>query len=347
MESKMLVEGKDVTFSSSWHPLEIPDSFVVRPNKLLSTKGNGEAKFYIGASDDPLLRKFFGKKFFKIQAFMRRSDLISYMDLVKSEYAAASLTHRGGSKLPKLWESRRAALAAVKNEFIWFDASEQKAGGQRCYVKGPGNFELVRSLPLPMNTKIRIDKHIHNNGKSIYEFRLQSQFAKQVSDPSSSDDTEFFTRERIEQKIVSVIRSDETITATEKESLVYSRIGQGVFREKLLVDCGSKCPISQITDTRILRASHIMPWRFASNSDRLDPKNGLILSPTYDLLFDQGLITFEANKTIRISSQLSDETVRKLGLIDGATFRDLPLSPVENSKRLEFLKYHRETIFLP
>jgi hypothetical protein len=238
-------------------------------------------------------------------------------------------------------------LAAVKSEFIWFDASEQKAGGQRCYVKGPGNFELVRSLPLPLNTKIRIDKHVYNNGKSIYEFRLQSQFATQVSEPPVTDDVEFFTRERVEQQIIEMIRGDETITATEKESLVNSRIGQGVFREKLLLDCVSKCPISQITDARILRASHIMPWRFASNSDRLDPKNGLILSPTYDLLFDQGLITFEANKTIRISSQLSDETVRKLGLIDGATFRDLPLSPVENSKRLEFLKYHRETIFLP
>ena len=43
----MLVEGKDVTFSSSWHLLEIPDSFVVIPNKLVKTKGNGEAKLYI------------------------------------------------------------------------------------------------------------------------------------------------------------------------------------------------------------------------------------------------------------------------------------------------------------
>ncbi len=99
----MLAEGKDVTFSSSWHLLEIPYSFVVIPNKLVKTKGNGEAKLYIGSLDDPSLRKFFGRKLFKIQAFMRRSDLISYMDLVKSEYEAASLTHRGGSTLPQLW----------------------------------------------------------------------------------------------------------------------------------------------------------------------------------------------------------------------------------------------------
>ena len=343
----MLVKGKEFTFLSSWHPLEIPDSFVVRSNKLLSTRGNGEAKFYVGSVEDSSLRTFFGKKFFNIQAFMRRDDLISYMDLVKSEYIAASLTHRGGSTFPKLWETRRAGLVAIKNEMIWFEVSEQRAGGQRRYIKGPGHYELVRTLPLPLTTKIQIDKHVAKDGSAIFEFRFLFGASSPVIASDIDDDTDTFLRERIEQEIISGIRSDETITATEKESLVNSRIGQGVFREELLVDCGSKCPISQITDVRILRASHIKPWRFASNSDRLDPKNGLILSPTYDLLFDQGLITFEANKTIRISSQLSDETIRKLGLIDGATFRDLPLSPDENSKRLQFLKYHRETIFLP
>jgi hypothetical protein len=119
----------------------------------------------------------------------------------------------------------------MKTEIIWFDASEQVAGGRRRYLKGLKNYELIRSLPLPLNTKIRIDKYLYKNGKSIYEFSLQSQFAKQVHNPPISDDAEFFTRERIEQKIVSVIRSDKTITATEKESLVNSRIGQGVFRE--------------------------------------------------------------------------------------------------------------------
>lgn len=342
----MLVKGKEFTLLSSWHPLEIPDSFVVRSNKLLSTRGNGEAKFYIGSNDDPLLRKFFGKTPFKIQAFMRRSDLISYMDSVKSDYISASKTHRGGITFPQLWEDRRAGLLAMKSEIIWFNATEQRAGGRRSYIKGIGNYELIRSLPLPLNTKICIDKYIAKDGDAIFDFRFLIDVNTPVDPIDIGDDTNFFSRERIEQLVLSQIRSDETITATEKENLVNSRIGQGVFREKLMVDCGSKCPISQITDVRILRASHIKPWRFASNSERIDPKNGLILSPTYDLLFDQGLITFEANKTIRISSRLSDETIRKLGLIDGATFKDLPVSSVDNSKRMNYLKYHQENIFL-
>jgi predicted restriction endonuclease len=98
-------------------------------------------------------------------------------------------------------------------------------------------------------------------------------------------------------------------------------------------------------DKRILRASHIKPWRLASNEERLDPNNGLILAPTYDLLFDQGFITFEADKTLRISSELSEVTVRKLGLIDGSKFKDLPIGESHQAARLEYLKFHREVIF--
>jgi len=344
----MLVEGNDFTFSSTWVPLEVPDSFVIRSNKLLSTRGNGEAKLYVGSSTDASLRMFFGKKPFKLRAFMQRDELIQYMDLVRADYAIAAFTHRGARSLPELWEKRCSQLKAKKSNIIWFDALEQRAGGDRCYLKGIGDYELLRSLPLPLGTKISINKYVSLTDRAIFEFRLMLD----GSSPSSflevdGGDCDFNERERIEQEIISGIRSDVTINATEKESLVNSRIGQGIFREKLLVDCGSKCPISQITDARILRASHIKPWRFAKHAERLDQKNGLILAPTYDLLFDQGFITFEADKTIKISSQLSDETVRKLGLIDGSKFKDLPVSPATDSKRLDFLKYHKEKIFKP
>lgn len=344
----MLVDGNEFTLLSTWMPLEIPDSFVIRSNKLLSTRGNGEAKLYLGSSADASLRMFFGKKPFKLRAFMQRDELIQYMNLVKTEYVMATSTHRGGRKLLELWEKRCSQLKAKKNNILWFDALEQRAGGDRCYLKGIGDYELLRSLPLPLYTKIKINKYLSLAGKAIFEFRLMLD----GSSPSSfsevdGEDYDFNERERIEQEMISVIKSDASLDATEKESLVNSRIGQGIFREKLLVDCGSKCPISQITDARILRASHIKPWRFAEHTERLDPKNGLILSPTYDLLFDQGFITFEADKTINISSQLSDETVRKLGLIDGSKFKDLPVSSAHDSKRLEFLKYHKEKIFKP
>ena len=108
----MLVEGNDFTLSSTWMPLEVPDSFVVPSNKLLSTRGNGEAKLYVGSSADASLRTFFGKKPFKLRAFMQRDELIQYMDLVKADYAIAAFTHRGARNLPKLWEKRCSQLKA-------------------------------------------------------------------------------------------------------------------------------------------------------------------------------------------------------------------------------------------
>ena len=136
----MLVEGNDFTFSSTWVPLEVSDSFVIRSNKLLSTRGNGEAKLYVGSSTDASLRMFFGKKPFKLRAFMQRDELIQYMDLVRADYAIAAFTHRGARSLPELWEKRCSQLKAKKSNIIWFDALEQRAGGDRCYLKGIGDY---------------------------------------------------------------------------------------------------------------------------------------------------------------------------------------------------------------
>ena len=168
----MLVKGDNFIFSSTWMPLEVPDSFVIRSNKLLSTRGNGEAKLYVGSSADASLRLYFGKKPFKLRAFMQRDELIQYMDLVEAEYAVAAFTHRGAKSLPKLWEVRCSQLKAKKSNIIWFDALEQRAGGDRCYLKGSGDYELLRSLPLPLSTKISINKYLSLAGKAIFEFLL-------------------------------------------------------------------------------------------------------------------------------------------------------------------------------
>jgi putative restriction endonuclease len=62
------------------------------------------------------------------------------------------------------------------------------------------------------------------------------------------------------------------------------RIGQEVFRRNLLNEI-SFCPITGITDKRILLASHIKPWRVSNNNERVDKNNGFIFSPTIDKLF--------------------------------------------------------------
>jgi hypothetical protein len=70
------------------------------------------------------------------------------------------------------------------------------------------------------------------------------------------------------------------------------------------------------------------------------------LTPTYDLLFDQGLITFELDCRLKISPQLDDKVAHKFGLIDGAKFSLLPLAGDVQKKRRMYLEYHQSEVFL-
>lgn len=135
------------------------------------------------------------------------------------------------------------------------------------------------------------------------------------------------------------IFADLTVSQTEKEQLVKSRIGQGLFR-KNIQRLEKACRVSGISDTRFLIASHIRPWRACSNEERLDGENGLFLSPNIDHLFDEGYISFSDNGDLLISSAVSNETLHRLG-IPSTTLHCGSFSP----KQQMFLAYHRKYIF--
>ena len=91
-----------------------------------------------------------------------------------------------------------------------------------------------------------------------------------------------------------MISENVSISVTKREFIVKARIGQGKFREQLLAKYGS-CIISGIDLSKVLVASHIKPWAVSTNEERVSVNNGLLLSATYDRLFDSGLITFSMN----------------------------------------------------
>lgn len=87
------------------------------------------------------------------------------------------------------------------------------------------------------------------------------------------------------------IEHNQLISSTERTALIQARLGQGKFREKLIELWDGKCSVSGYNDPRVLVASHIKPWFLASNTERLDSRNGLLLTPNLDKVFDKGLIT--------------------------------------------------------
>lgn len=81
---------------------------------------------------------------------------------------------------------------------------------------------------------------------------------------------------------------------TEAERLALQRIGQDIFRQRLMAEWCCRCLLTGITDPALLRASHIIPWADCpSDAERLDPENGLLLSALWDAAFDQHLVSFD------------------------------------------------------
>lgn len=180
----------------------------------------------------------------------------------------------------------------------------------------------------------RQERTVYNSKKSLSDFRAGlNKFLTFVN----SD-----YLKRIEDSIVTEIKAvenDNTIKVTEKDSIVKSRLGQGVFRKEL-IEYWHGCAISQCPLTWMLIASHIKPWRDADNQERLNAYNGLLLLPNYDKLFDLGYISFNQEGKIMYSRLLDKFDRETLGLTN-----DLRLVKIEE-KHLKYLKYHNDNCFL-
>ena len=115
--------------------------------------------------------------------------------------------------------------------------------------------------------------------------------------------------------------------STEAERLAVQRIGQDVFRKSLMDYWGGRCPITGLEQPELLRASHIKPWAdCATDAERLDVFNGLLLGAHIDAAFDSALISFADDGTLITSSRLMQRSREVLGLkewmrIDGLTPR--------------------------
>ena len=141
-------------------------------------------------------------------------------------------------------------------------------------------------------------------------------------------------------EITSVIEDYANLKETERDAVVKSRIGQGLFRKELIKKYNSSCVITGINEKKLLIASHVKPWAVCTNAERLSVENGLLLSPTFDKLFDCGLISFADSGRILISSQLSAEVISKLHISATDTF------DLKASQELKHnLEYHRDVVF--
>lgn len=147
-------------------------------------------------------------------------------------------------------------------------------------------------------------------------------------------------RQKAEEAITRAI-DRSPIEETTRKALVAARVGQGRFRADVLV-VEPRCRITGVEDQRLLIASHIRPWhRCPENEQRLDPFNGLMLTPTFDRMFDRGLLTFEDNGDVHVSPTVTTDVVRRIGLNHHRNVGRF------NEEQRNYLAYHREHLFRP
>ena len=133
----------------------------------------------------------------------------------------------------------------------------------------------------------------------------------------------------------------EDYSVADSYGLIKTRgVAQRIFAQQLNENYRGICCATGITTRSILSASHIIPWSEDSQI-RIDPKNGLLLSPLVDKLFDKYYISVDAKYKIIISDRVA---------IDNALYREvkhlagkqiaLPKNAAFHPKQ-EYLKIHR------
>ena len=205
--------------------------------------------------------------------------------------------------------------------------------GERSVILKPlfdmSAFEIDIAVSMIMDDPQFVDKnlrgnHMYSNALKQYRMYLNAVDAQPACD-----------------EYVEVIQKDTKIPETERIAIVKSRVGQGLFREKLFEKYHGRCIITGIDHPKLLVASHIKPWAASSNKERLQVDNGLLLSATYDRLFDSGLITFDHKGKIFLSSLLSHENISRLQLTPKTVY---PLLVTPQMK--DHLEYHNDRIFV-
>lgn len=113
-------------------------------------------------------------------------------------------------------------------------------------------------------------------------------------------------------------------------------MARGAYRKSIINRWENRCAVTSFSDSRILIASHIHPWKDANDDERLDVNNGILLSPTYDALFDRHLITFDNSGKIVLSQKVNTKEFVKIGVHGKEAITKL------NSDNLSYLKKHQD-----
>lgn len=333
----MIINGEKLpTIAVFPNMMTVPDCVVKAPNKI--GRGHGEAKFYISSKEE--MRAFYGGEKFNAPCFMLKKDLVSYMNAIKNEYMNPTQEYAQKERLPILWNERMKRISELE-EVIFFNISDQyQISGPRGYINsGDKGYQIIREIALPLVSYVYVEK-VGLEKDPLFYWKLFVDFDA-IWEKQNGPLVLYYGKQKLKEELK---ETEEVKISKENESkrqeIRKARDGQGKYRELLLEQC-RYCPFTMISDERLLIASHIKPWAASNEKEKIDPYNGYMLSPLYDKLFDRGFITFSENRHVILSEFISPYTWKQIGLKNDTFIKNLPI----DEKRIEYLKFHQESVF--
>lgn len=312
--------------------ITLADCAICRQNKIGT--GHGERKLYVGNEGDKLTDFFEGFTDI-LHCFALKAELKEYLNAVKNEYLEPSQEYAGKQDFSKRYELLNQMIEE-QDDIISFDMNRSDIRPPRVYINAVGTrsemrqnkWRIIGDLALPNITTLSIMK-VELCGNIFYYFKMQADF----ENFSINDENEL-------RNIENELYNDTSLTGTERKAIIMARRGQGFYRKKLLEEI-VVCPFTLVDDKHLLVASHIKPWKVSNNKEKIDNKNGIVLTPTYDRLFDKGYISFTDDKKLIISPWLDVENRERLYLKENMILEHLP---VLDEERKIYLCYHREYV---
>jgi len=192
--------------------------------------------------------------------------------------------------------------------------------------------------------------------QSVYLTRMSEPFASALVDLIGAEARNLILGHRVaeertvlpaiglvewEEHEMNRLRTDANIPDTTRKAVVLARRGQGLFKQRVM-QIERACRITGVIREEHLRASHCKPWRDATNDERLDGENGLLLTPNADHLFDRGFIGFEDNGDVLVSPVAHTDSLARMGL---STSRVFNVGSFSQGQR-RYLEFHRENVLL-
>lgn len=96
----------------------------------------------------------------------------------------------------------------------------------------------------------------------------------------------------------------------EREVTRKQRVNQEFFRHMVLSSYNNQCCITGISNATLLEACHISDWS-KDISNRMNPHNGIPLTPTLHQAYDNNLIAIDADYKVHVAdSLLADEKAK-------------------------------------